>query len=69
MDVKAFVAASRSEVPRQRNRHPADAAANIQHSFVWLESAERDEVIKKLITNHYEIATADEELLLQIVLV
>lgn len=60
-DIDSLVA-SLFDVPGQRDRHAANAAAYIQNLVCWLQSSLADEVLQKFIADHFEIAIADEDL-------
>src|SRR4051794_865844 len=60
VDVEPVVAAVRGEVAGQRARHPADAAADVEHALAGLQAAELDEVRQELVAGRGEVAVADE---------
>src|SRR5262249_40581182 len=58
------VIAATLEILRQRHRHAADAAAEIEHAFLRREVAQLDEPAQELDADREKAAIADEDALL-----
>ena len=59
-DIESFVAARRLQVGRQRHRHAADAAADVEDPVVRFQPAVTDEDVEEMTPDFLEVARADE---------
>ena len=59
-DVKSVVGRGRLEIARQRNGHPSDAAADVEHAIAVAQSAVADQKLEHLLADGAEVAHPHE---------